>query len=143
MHTQNWQKKHMDLMRHSKYFTNTNFECKFDGCISSLRRISQLSPLEQMKVQFCNKLLGGKSQIIHSLGSVVNCQEVYDRYSTVQYSTVQYSTVQYRRCMTGLARRGGSEQRRRGGGSLSMGDQSLRLVMIRMLMIEVSSLEFF
>ena len=140
-------------MRHSKYFTNTNFECKFHGCISSLRRISQLSPLEQMKVQFCNKLLGGKSQIIHSLGSVVNCQEVYDRYSTVQYSTVQYSTVkysrvqdstvQYRRCMTGLARRGGSEQRRRGGGSLSMGDQSHRLVMIRMLMIEVSSLEFF
>ena len=92
VHTQNWQKKHMDLMRHSKYFTNTNFECKFHGCISSLRRISQLSPLEQMKVQFCNKLLGGKSQIIHSLGSVVNCQEVYDRYSAVQYSTVQYST---------------------------------------------------
>ena len=80
-------------MRHSKYFTRS-FEY-FDGCISSLRRISQLSPLEQMKVQFCNKLLGGKSQIIHSLGSVVNCQEVYDRYSAVQYSTVQYSTVQY------------------------------------------------
>ena len=39
-----------------------------------------MSPLEQMKVQFCNKLLGGKSQIIHSLGSVVNCQEVYDRF---------------------------------------------------------------
>ena len=66
-----------------------------------------------MKVQFCNKLLGGKSQIIHSLGSVVNCQEVYDRYSAVQYSAVQDSTVQEVYDRFGKERRFRAKKKRR------------------------------
>lgn len=36
--------------------------------------------MTQLKVNFCNKLLGGKSNIIHRLGDVVNCREVYEKY---------------------------------------------------------------
>ena len=36
--------------------------------------------MTQLKVNFCNKLLGGKSSIIHRLGDVVNCKEVYEKY---------------------------------------------------------------
>lgn len=46
----------------------------------SLKRISKLPPMTQLKVNFCNKLLGGKSSIIHRLGEVVNCKEVYEKY---------------------------------------------------------------
>ena len=35
----------MDLMRHSKYFTNTNFECKFDELyFQSEKNIPVVSP---------------------------------------------------------------------------------------------------
>ena len=54
----------------------SSYNCLF----FSLRRISKLPPMTQLKVNFCNKLLGGKSTIIHRLGDVVNCKEVYEKY---------------------------------------------------------------
>ena len=54
--------------------------CKVLTCIFSLRRISRLPPMTQLKVNFCNKLMGGKSTIIHRLGEVVNCKEVFEKY---------------------------------------------------------------
>ena len=54
--------------------TNTFFHC-------SLRRISNLSPLAKLKVQFCEKLIEGKSSMLQGLGNIVNCNEVLKRLS--------------------------------------------------------------
>ena len=51
----------------------------------SLRRISKLSPLAQLKVQFCQKLIEGRSSMLQGLGNVVNCNEVTHLISPAQY----------------------------------------------------------
>jgi len=45
-----------------------------------LRRISKLSPMTKLKINFCNGLLGNTSPIIHTLGDAVNCKDVFSRF---------------------------------------------------------------
>jgi hypothetical protein len=45
-----------------------------------LRRISKLSPMTKMKINFCNGLLGNTSPIVHTLGDAVNCKDVFSRF---------------------------------------------------------------